>query len=156
MNSSKKKDFARINTLHFSFATICQNEYQLYLYFLKQRANLTNPDDIMAGIKIEDKCFAAGAKVIVFTAMTLESAIYDWAARRLGDKYVTEYINKLDIISKWIVVPKLINQKEIRKDKAPFACFKKTVCARNLLVHHKSEDWKCGDIPQIEKLRRKN
>ena len=88
--------------------------------------------------------------------MCFEAAIYDYAAWQLGDKYAKDHLEKLDVVSKWIVIPKLVCQKEIRKDKAPFGSFKQLISARNLLVHHKSEEFQFHNPAQWERLEREN
>lgn len=74
----------------------------------------------------------------VFTALYFEAFIYDYAASCLGDKYVLEHLDKLDFISKWIVVPRLTVGKEIDKSKGAFAALKRLHKDRNSLVHLKS------------------
>lgn len=70
--------------------------------------------------------------------MCFESAIYEYAADHLGDAYVKAHIDKLDVLSKWLIVLRLVAGYELRKDQAPYAAFKALVAARNELVHSKS------------------
>lgn len=79
-------------------------------------------------------------KMIVFIPIFLEAYIYDLAAIVLGDTYAKRFLDKLDLISKWIIIPKLITQKELDRSKAYFSTFRALVSARNQLVHHKTKN----------------
>jgi hypothetical protein len=76
--------------------------------------------------------------VIVFSMMTIESYLYDYAARHLSDKFVKDYVDKLDVIGKLAIVPRLITGKELPRNKKWFSLIKNVVKARNLIVHSKS------------------
>ena len=54
---------------------------------------------------LEDELAKASLIVIVFSAMVLESYIYDYASRHLTDAFVKDHLDKLDTLSKWIIVP---------------------------------------------------
>jgi hypothetical protein len=74
----------------------------------------------------------------VFTALYFEAFIYDYAATCIGDRYVLDHIDKLDFISKWVVVPRLTVGKEIDKSAIAYASLKRLHRDRNSLVHLKS------------------
>lgn len=61
--------------------------------------------------------------VIVFSTMAVEAYIYDYAARHLGDAFVKDHLDKLDTLSKWIVVPKLITGRELSRQQKWFGAF---------------------------------
>lgn len=79
-------------------------------------------------------------KTIIFLTTFLEVYIYDFAGIALGDRYTKEHLDKLDTLSKWIVIPKLITGNEIDKSKAYYSDFKELIKWRNALIHHKSKD----------------
>ena len=97
---------------------------------------------------VEKEMHQCAIIVIVFSAMYLESFIYDYAASCLGDGYVKSHIDKLDMVSKWLIIPKLITGKQINKESQAFESLKLLNKARNALVHLKSK--KC---PFGQKLR---
>jgi hypothetical protein len=76
----------------------------------------------------------------LFLSLFLEAYIYDFAARRLSDSYVTKYLDKLDVISKWIIIPKLITGKELDTSRHSFAILKQIFSLRNKFVHHKTSE----------------
>jgi len=88
--------------------------------------------------KLEEKIFENYLLIIVFISMFMESYIYDYGARILGDNYIKKHIDKLDVISKWVIIPKIITTKEIDKKRHSFEIFKKVISLRNKITHWKS------------------
>lgn len=76
----------------------------------------------------------------VFTGLYFEALIYDYGASCLGDKYVRNYLDKLDFMSKWIIVPRLTVGKEIDKAGKAYAALHQLHKDRNSLVHLKSRE----------------
>lgn len=77
---------------------------------------------------------------IVFSAMTIESFINDYAAIKLGDKFFNENIDRLQPISKLQVLSKISFDKELNKGEKLFSLLSKLFKNRNKLVHNKSKD----------------
>ena len=77
---------------------------------------------------------------ICFSAMALEAFIYDYAARNLGDGYVSQYLDKLDLTSKWLVVPRLVTGSAIDPGCQAIYLLKDLVKTRNRLDHSKSKN----------------
>jgi len=78
--------------------------------------------------------------VIIFSTMAVEAYIYDYAARHLGDAFVKDHLDKLDTLSKWIIVPKLITGRELSRQQKWFELLKKLIKTRNSIIHHKSSE----------------
>lgn len=81
-------------------------------------------------------------KTIIFLAIYLEAIIFDYAATYLGDTYMKKYLDKLDVVSKWKVIPKLVTGKQINSDNNKYGYLKKIISRRNLLIHNKSKNIK--------------
>jgi hypothetical protein len=79
-------------------------------------------------------------RVIVFAAMCVEAAIYDYAAWHLTDKYVQDRLDKLDVLSKWMVIPRLVTKRELSRSGQSYEKLKKLIQLRNELVHWKSSE----------------
>jgi hypothetical protein len=79
------------------------------------------------------------AKAVTFATMCLEAFIYDYAAHYFSDTYVKRYIDKLDLISKWVLVPKLAIGRDFTRDSKAFEYLVKLAKFRNELVHAKSK-----------------
>lgn len=77
--------------------------------------------------------------VVVFATMCLEAFIYDYAASNFSDTFVKNYIDKLDLKSKWIIVPQLVTRKAFDTNSKAYALLTKLVKYRNKLVHTKSK-----------------
>lgn len=133
-----KTHWARMNTLSWDYYHIAELAYH---HFLDARENAIplpeegDPTEYFEGFKkIREYSF----QTIVFSAMACEAAIYDLAAIQLGDDYVTKYLDKLDIVAKWIVVPSLICGKSLKIDGPAINGLRSLIRLRNALVHHKS------------------
>lgn len=88
---------------------------------------------------------ALGIQVIVIAAMCLEAAIYDYAAWHLHDNYVKNHLDRLSLLSKWLVIPRLITQRELRVGRPAYEKLKRLIDARNALVHSKSAPMPWGE-----------
>ena len=76
--------------------------------------------------------------IIIFSALTLESYIYDYGARKLGDSFMKNHLDKLDPISKVVIIVELATQKKFPKDRRVYGLIKELNKSRNSLVHYKS------------------
>lgn len=81
----------------------------------------------------------SGYIAIVFSAMYIESAVYDFGAIYLGDNYVLKHVDKLNITSKIIVLLKLATGRDLNTDGQAYEHLKKLFEYRNELVHSKSK-----------------
>ena len=96
------------------------------------------PDDIEA---MEQ----SHAIVIVFAAMCLEAFIYDYAAQNFSGHFVRVYLDKLDLKSKWVIIPQLVTGKKFDTEGEAFQLLGKLVGYRNEIVHAKSKSWPSYD-----------
>jgi hypothetical protein len=74
----------------------------------------------------------------LFAAMCLEAFIYDYAATNFSDTYASKYLDKLDLVSKWVVIPKLVLGLEFPRDGKEFSYIRNIKRKRDKLVHSKS------------------
>jgi hypothetical protein len=131
-------NFARIGTLTYLYADACQRCYDDYLACNERISEIGEVEYDSQLLELDRRRDIAGVQTIVFAGMCFESAIYEYAADHLGDAYVQQHIDKLDVLSKWLIVLRLVDGYELRKDQAPYAALKALVSARNGLVHSKS------------------
>lgn len=134
-----RETWVRFGGLASPYVDIAQNAYGSYLE--DEAGRLPEPGEDESG---EDyyaqsrRLFQNAVKTVVFCGMALEAAIFDLAAIQLGDKYTLEVLDKLDLLQKWLLVPRLVCGKSF-KDTAPGINALRTVIrARNALVHAKS------------------
>ncbi|MEP0073449.1 MAG: hypothetical protein ABJE79_12155 [Marinomonas sp.] len=86
-------------------------------------------------------------KAIIFSSMCVEAGINDYAGIHLGDNYCEKHIYSMDVVSKWVLIPKLVCGNEIDKSGPAFKALQRLIKSRNKLVHSKSKDM---GIPSLE------
>lgn len=142
--------FARIGSFASMFQRTTEDAYLDYLK-LKKKLDVLDDDNTEAPL-IEYNRDSAAIQAIVFSTMCFEAAIYDFAAIHLGDEYVAQHLDKLDLLSKWLVIPQLVSGIELNKGEAPYGALKQLIKQRNRLVHAKSEPL---DLTKIDDHNRK-
>jgi len=70
--------------------------------------------------------------------MACEAGIYNLAAIHLGDDYASTYLDNLDLVGKWVVVPQLICGTELKLNGPAINSLRSLSKFRNALVHYKS------------------
>ncbi len=151
----ERKNFARIKTLTYIYMDACERSYDDHLAAKEKMDEIGDDDSNTDLFEFERRHLISGIQTIVFAAMCMESAIYEYAADHLGDDYVREHLDKLDTLSKWVVCLKLIGGYELRKDRASFSSLKGLISARNRLVHSKSEPLDFENIEaQLDRVQR--
>ena len=109
-----------------------------------------------ASAKLDSEITAAAVSVVVFAGMCLEAAIYDYAAWHLGDEYAQKHLDKLDLVSKWVVIPNIIANKELPRGRPTYERLKGLVRLRNNLVHYKSSPLPAEHEDIIKKIKELN
>ncbi|WP_373548962.1 hypothetical protein [Haliscomenobacter sp.] len=104
----------------------------------------------------KDRSKKSYTKCIIFLAIYLEAFIYDYGATRLGDTYMKKYLERLDVVSKWKIIPKLATNNEIRYDNHKYGYLKEIISLRNSFVHNKTQDIKVILGKKDEKKKREN
>ena len=74
---------------------------------------------------------------ILFCTMTLEAFINNYGATKLTKSYFDNYLDKLELKSKWIVIPKLVTGRQINTDTKAYNYLTNLISLRNKLVHTK-------------------
>lgn len=143
-----RKNFARIGITAGFFENAAERSYDKFVELSRVIENRDEPEYDPDFDEVCTQRDIAGVETIVFAAMCFESAIYDYAADHLGDTYVKEHLDKLDVLSKWVLIMRLVAGYEFQKSHAPYAALKGLVSARNKLVHSKSEPF---DFENMEK-----
>ncbi len=115
----------------------------------------------------------ASIVAVVFSALALEAFINQYASEKLSKSYFDNYLDKADLTSKWIVIPRLILGQQIHTGSRGLNSLRWLVRKRNELVHYKSKvktisqldshDWveiedavkSCGAVPALVKELKK-
>jgi hypothetical protein len=86
---------------------------------------------------------------LIFSTFALESYINGYGVRKCTAKYFTEYLEKLSIEAKWIVIPRLATGISIYGSKG-HVLLKKLIKVRNRLAHDKPKYLKTFDREDVE------
>ena len=84
--------------------------------------------------------------VIIFCALSLEAFINDYAINRTSKSYLKNYLDKLDLYSKWVVIPRLLTGSQLDTGAQPMQDLDWLITQRNKLVHFKTETVEEGKV----------
>lgn len=149
--------WARVRAMSYVYADACERGYVDFLSLSRMVSEYGDVEFDEGLNEAKAKKQIAGIQTIVFGAMCFEAAIYDFASIHLGDSYVREHLDKLDLLSKWVVILRFVAGYELEKGQAPYASLKRLIIARNNLVHIKSEAMDFENLGcQMEKITRQS
>lgn len=83
----------------------------------------------------------AGVVLLMAAGAFLEQVINDYAYTFLDPNSVEEHLGNLRSVTRWILLPRLCQNKEIPEDDSAINDFREFLKARNAVVHHKRNDW---------------
>jgi len=83
---------------------------------------------------------------LIFSALTLEAFVNNYAIERFSRSYFDNHLDKLPTISKWIVILKLVTGKELNSGAQPYGCLKRLFKRRDRLVHYKTRKKKLSEM----------
>ncbi|MFQ6575187.1 hypothetical protein [Pseudomonas sp. UM16] len=133
-----QKTWALASTLTHVYAEMAEEAYSLYLKDHHNRVPEPPADGYSAKrVEQDHRMTQHGIKSIVFTAMALESSVFELATINLGDKAASA-LDKANLDGKWRIVPQMICGQSLSEEPVlnELHALNK---ARNKLVHHKSE-----------------
>lgn len=136
-------DGFRIN-MHNEYFQVCKDQVRTYESLSNKIELLSEDEKIEPHIRdmnitsMQEQQNRAALISVPFAAMCLEAFIFDYGATRISSNYYRTYLDKLDLASKWVVVPKLVTGTEIPRTSQAFEALKQLVSDRNKLVHFKS------------------
>ncbi|QGT77609.1 hypothetical protein GM160_01185 [Guyparkeria halophila] len=152
MPSHPVTSWARLNVLQDTYFSMCEDSYSRYVSLFERLSDYEAWDE--ERIDLEHELNAKAIGTVVFAGMCVEAAIYDYSAIQLGDSFVRKHFDKMDLVSKWVVIPKYICGVGLSKGGAAFGRLKRLVADRNDLVHCKSKPVSVSDPVLYEQLER--
>jgi hypothetical protein len=93
---------------------------------------------------------------IVFCTMTLESYINEYGITNSSRSFFQNHLEKLNLISKFTLIPKLNNKPELKTDKQEFQNLKWLINLRNDLTHYKIKEKDVADIDMTKPISQKD
>jgi len=94
--------------------------------------------------------------VVIFCATSLEAYINHYAISKLSKNYFTTYLDKLDLFSKWIVIPRIVTGTQLDAGSKPLQDLSWLITLRNKLVHPKSRKISIDDMKKTDFLWRED
>ncbi len=88
----------------------------------------------------------SGIVTVVFSVATIESYINGYGIGNFSSSYFNNYLDKLDIKSKWVIYPKLVTGKQIDAGSRAFELLGKLISLRNRLVHDRTRKKRICDL----------
>jgi hypothetical protein len=80
----------------------------------------------------------SGMVSVVFSALALEAFINNYAAERFSKNYFENHLDRLNPVSKWLVIPRLATGKQVATDGKVYGDLKRLFKLRDKLVHYKT------------------
>lgn len=90
--------------------------------------------------------------VIVFSALSLEAFINHYGITKLSKGYFENYLDRLDVFSKWIITPRVVTGKRLDPGSRALQDLAWLITARNRFVHYKSRVVKIEDMKETDFL----
>lgn len=132
---SRYKSFWKIAIINHSQTTKCC----MKLDKIKDQEELNKKEEIDYICIQSAEIQRCSMITVVFCIMTLESFINEYAIVNLSKSYFKNYLDKLDLKAKWIIIPKLITGNQIDTGSEAFELFLKTLKIRHKIVHDKTK-----------------
>ena len=85
-----------------------------------------------------------GVILLMAAGAFLEQTINDYAYTFLDADSYEEHLGNVRAVTKWILLPRLCQNKVISEDDPAIIAFREFVKARNAVVHHKRKDFDLG------------
>ena len=109
--------------------------------------------------EINDKIGRLSLIVVIFCAISLEAYINYYGISHLSKTYFEKYLDKLNLLSKWIVIPRIITGTQLDAGSKALQDLSWLISMRNNLVHYKSrkvnvEELKTTDFLWSEDAKR--
>lgn len=77
--------------------------------------------------------------VVIFSAFALEAFINNYAIENFSKSYLENYLDRLEPDSKWVIITKLVNGRQLNTDSHAFELLKHLFSFRNKLAHYKTK-----------------
>ena len=90
--------------------------------------------------------------VVVFSAFTLEAYINHYGINRLSRNYFSNYLDKLDLLAKWLVIPRIVTGEKLDPGSHAIQDLSWLISLRNRLAHFKSKAITVEEIKEWDLL----
>jgi hypothetical protein len=143
-------DYFKVVTDTFSRIQKLRQEHDQFQSMHKGKALSDN--DINFFASKNDAIGELALIVIVFAAFTLEAYINHYGISRLSRNYFSSYLDKLDLLAKWLIIPGIVTGKKLNPGIAAMQDLSWLVSHRNRLAHFKSKTVTVEEIKESDWL----
>jgi hypothetical protein len=143
-------DYFKIVRDNYTRIQKLKREHDEYLRSIKGRKMSEHDIDFLASKN--DAIGELALIVIVFSAFTLEAYINHYGISRLSKNYFSNYLDKLDLLAKWLVIPRLVTGKKLDPGSQAIQNLSWLVALRNRLAHFKSKIITVREIKESDLL----
>ena len=144
------RDYFRLVADAFSRIEKLKREHDEFQTSLKGKEMSDDDVDFLASKN--DAIGELALVVVVFSAFTLEAYINHYGISRLSRNYFSKYLDKLDLLAKWLVIPRVVTGKKLNPGSATMQDLSWLVSLRNRLAHFKSKTVTTEDIEKSDWL----
>ncbi len=135
-----------IHAMYYKIAEDSEAEYWLQDEKLNRLESASvGEDEMEKNLKAQAEAYGkrerSAVVAITFSAMSLEAFFFDYAADSLGDKFVDNHLDKLDMKSRFVVYPRMVIGKGPNKGGQAYERVSTLQVIRNKLVHFKSKSF---------------
>lgn len=132
--------WSRVGTMTRPYVSIAFDNYAEHKCAEAKRLSKPLNDQDPTAYQEREKAYTRSALTsIVFAGLAVEAAIYEIAATHLTDKFTQDHLDRMDVFTKWALVPRLICGKALDPGGPGMNMLDELIQVRNLLVHHKSK-----------------
>jgi hypothetical protein len=93
---------------------------------------------------LQEKRTEAGVILLMTAGAFLEQIINDYAQTFLDAESYEEHLGNVRTVTKWMLLPRICQNKEISESDPAINALREFVKARNAVVHHKRQDFDLG------------
>ncbi len=130
-------DYFKLVTETYSRIEKLKREHDQFQKSLKGKG--ISDDDVDFLASRNDAIGELSLIVVIFSAFTLEAYINHYGINRLSRNYFSKYLDKLDILAKWLVIPRVVTGKKLDPGSEAMQDLSWLVSLRNRLAHFKSK-----------------
>ena len=138
MSKQKKPEFEFY--LHDTYFSISVDAFikAIKLKEAADKVGLERLETIHKFAALWEEIYANWLISITFSALCVEAYINHYAIENLSKNYFENYLDKLNTISKWIIIPRIITGKQIDSRTIAIKNLKRLIGLRHKLVHFKT------------------
>ena len=109
-------------------------------------------DDVAVLASKNDAIGELALIVVIFAAFTLEAYINYYGINQLSRNYFSNYLDKLDLLAKWLVIPRIVTGKKLDPGSHAMQDLSWLISLRNRLAHFKPRTVTVEEIKESDWL----